>query len=159
MTKTNNKPVVLGLGNPIFQDEGIGIHVVHQLMDNDMVARVELIDGGTDGLLLLNTVETAEKLLVIDAVNGQQKAGTVYRLEDDEIPLLAKKKLSPHQLSFQEVLALARLRGKFPKSLVLIGVQPRTLDWGTELTPETAKVLPDVINLVEKQIDEWLEIG
>lgn len=151
----NNKPVVLGLGNLIFQDEGIGIHVINQLMKGDMAKRAELIDGGTDGLLLLNTVETAENLLVIDAIDGLQKAGTIYRMEDDEIPILTKKKLSAHQLSFQEVLALAQFRGKFPKSLVLIGVQPKTLDWGTELTPDISKAIPKVIKLVHDQLEKW----
>jgi len=150
------KPVVLGLGNPLFQDEGLGIHVIHQLMGGRLGDRAELIDGGTDGLLLLGTVEGAGHLIVIDAIDGDFPPGTIKQLQGQEIPLFANAKLSPHQLGFQEVLALARMRGKLPEQIVLFGVQSESLEWGTELSPEVARSVPRVIDLVYKQIDNWL---
>lgn len=150
------KPIVLGLGNPLFQDEGLGIHVIHRLMEGELDGRTELIDGGTDGLILLGTVEEARHLIVIDAIDGGFPPGTINEWEGCQIPLFAHGRLSPHQLGFQEVLALARMRGKFPEHMILFGVQSKSLDWGTDLTPEVAGSVPTVINLVHKQIENWL---
>lgn len=155
---TQTKPIVLGLGNPLFQDEGFGIHVIHQLMKESLNERAELIDGGTDGLGLLGIVEKAELLLVIDAIDAGCQPGTIKRLESDEIPALLHTMLSEHQLGFQEVLALARLRGRLPQQLVLIGVQPQCLDWGIELTPTTAKTVARVKEMIYEQIDNWLKV-
>ena len=151
-----HKPVVLGLGNPLFQDEGLGIHVIQQLMGGRLGERAELIDGGTDGLTLLGTVEEAHHLIVIDAIDGGFPPGTINEWEGCQIPLFGHGRLSPHQLGFQEVLALARMRGKFPEQMVLLGVQSKSLEWGTSLTPEVARSVSVVINLVHKQIDNWL---
>jgi len=151
----NPRPVIMGLGNPLFQDEGLGIHVINELMISDLFERAELIDGGTDGLALLGVVEDAHRLIVIDAIDGGFKPGTVRQLQDQEISLLTRGKLSAHQLGFQEVLALAQMRGKYPQHLVLIGVQPQTLEWGTSLSPEVASVVPQVINMIYAQIAEW----
>lgn len=151
-----SKPVVLGLGNPIFQDEGIGIHVVHQLMRDKLNESIELVDGGTDGLILLDTVEKTDNLLIIDAVNLNQAPGSISIIEGKDITVFAQAKLSQHQLSFQEVLGLALLRGRLPKRLSLIGIQPKTIDIGTNLTPEVAQAVPKVINIVNDTMKKWL---
>lgn len=156
MIETDNKLIILGLGNPLFQDEGLGVHVIHQLMHEEMNNRIELIDGGTDGLGLLEIVERADYLIIVDAIDGNLTAGTVKKLDASQIPLIITKKLSPHQFSFQEVLALAHLRNKVPQKMILIGVQPKSLDWGTELTREVAAVVPVIINLIYKEIEKWL---
>jgi len=150
-----SQPVVMGLGNPLFQDEGLGIHVINQLMASDLGERAELIDGGTDGLSLLGAVEAARHLLVIDAIDGGFRPGTIKKLQDHEISIFARAKLSVHQLSFQEVLALARLRGRYPEQIVLIGVQPQSMEWGISLSSEVSKAVPQVISMVYKQIDYW----
>jgi len=156
MKNTNNeRPVVIGLGNPLFQDEGLGIHVINQLMMGDLGERAELIDGGTDGLALLGIVEEARHLMVIDAIDGEFRPGTIKKLQDKEINLFTRARLSAHQLGFQEVLALAQMRGKYPEQIVLIGVQPQTMEWGTSLSSEIASVVPQVINMVYEQIDKW----
>ena len=151
-----NKPVVLGLGNPLFQDEGLGIHLIQQLMQNDIDDQVELIDGGTDALALLGVVEEAEYLLIIDAIDDDAPAGTIRQLSGDAIPLLATCRMSAHQIGFQEVLALASLRGKLPAHIVLFGVQPQSLDWGTELSPPVANTLPLLTEMVYTQINAWI---
>lgn len=152
---TMNSTCVMGLGNPLFQDEGVGIHIIHELMQGDLAGQVELIDGGTDGLALLGVVEDAERLLVIDAIDGEYPPGTIKRLENEEIPMLSQAKVSPHQASFQEVLALARFRGRLPSQLVLIGVQAKSLDWGTSLNPEVSSSVPAVMQMVHEQVDRW----
>ena len=87
ITMTRIKPVILGLGNPLFQDEGLGIHVIHQLMREEISQRADLIDGGTDALPLLGIVEDATELLIVDAINGNCLPGAIQRLEGSEIPL------------------------------------------------------------------------
>lgn len=151
-----NKPVVLGLGNPLFQDEGLGIHLIHQLMQDSTNEQVEFVDGGTDALALLGVVEEAEHLLIIDALDGDHPPGTIRQIAGEEIPFLATNKMSVHQIGFQEVLALANLRGRLPAHIVLIGVQPQSLDWGTELSPPVAQTLPCLTEMVYKQINAWL---
>jgi len=151
-----NKPVVLGLGNPLFQDEGLGIHLIHQLMHEAMDEQVEFVDGGTDALALLGVVEEADHLLIIDAIDGDHPPGTIRQLTGKEIPLLVNGRMSVHQIGFQEVLALAGLRGRLPADIVLIGVQPQSLDWGTELSPLVAQTLPCLTEMVCEQINAWL---
>ena len=151
-----NKPVVLGLGNPLFQDEGLGIHMIHQFMQEESNEQAEFVDGGTDGMALLGVVEEAEHLLVIDAIDGGYPPGTIRRLAGAEIPRLVAGRMSAHQVGFQEVLALAGLRGKLPAHIVLLGVQPQSLDWGTELSPPVAKTLHCLADMVNEQLDVWL---
>jgi len=150
-----SRPVVMGLGNPLFQDEGLGIHVINELMAGDLGARAELIDGGTDGLTLLGAVEDAKHLIVIDAIDGGLRPGTIKQLQNEEINHFARAKLSAHQLGFQEVLALAQMRGRYPEHIVLIGVQPQSLDWGTQLTSVVSRAVPQVMDMVYKQINYW----
>lgn len=151
-----NKIMVLGLGNPLFQDEGLGIHMIAQLRRDLINEQVELVDGGTDGLTLLNVVEDTDHLLVIDAVDGDDPPGTVRKLSGRDIPMLVSGRISVHQLGFQETLALAALRGRLPQHLVLLGVQPQCLDWGTQLSPPVAKALPDLTVLIHEQLHEWM---
>lgn len=150
-----SRPVILGLGNPLFSDEGLGIHLVHQLMLEEIASRVVLVDGGTDALSLLGIVEDAEHLLVIDAVDGDEPAGSLYSLQGGDISLRLSGRISAHQIDFQEVLALAGLRGRLPAHLVLMGVQPQSLDWGTELTSKVAGAMPRLHEAIYEQIANW----
>lgn len=153
MTKT--KPVILGLGNPLFQDEGLGVYCIARLAEAGIHEKAELVDGGTDALALLGVVEEASLLLVIDAIAADAPAGTICRVSGEEIPLLTSGRMSAHQIGFQEVLALASLRGKSPAELVLIGVQPESLDWGTELTPAVTATIPVLVEMVQQQLAAW----
>lgn len=150
-----NKAVILGLGNPLFSDEGVGIHLVQSLMQEEISERAEIVDGGTDALYLLGTVEGTEHLLVVDAIDGDGAPGSLYRFEGDQIAMGWKNRLSAHQIGFQEVLALARLQGRLPAQIVLLGVQPLSLDWGTEMTETVAGVLPRLHTMVYEQLASW----
>ncbi len=150
-----NKMVILGLGNPLFQDEGLGIHLIWQLMEEGIDERVELIDGGTDSLALLGIVEEAACLLIVDAIDADEPPGSIRQIAGEEIPLMVTRKMSAHQIGFQDVLALARLRNRFPDQIVLIGVQPESLDWGTELSLPVADTLVRVKEMVYAQIHSW----
>ena len=144
MTNVTRK-VVLGLGNLLNRDEGLGVHAL-KLLDAQLgeQSNFELLDGGVLGLNLLMIVEECSHLLILDAVNVGKPAGTVVELTKEQIPLYAGIKLSQHQVTFQEVLGLAKIRGHLPEYLHLVGVQPEDISVGLELSPTVAQVLPEV---------------
>lgn len=153
---TADRRIVLGLGNTLNRDEGVGVHALAALrvrLGSD--DSVELLDGGVMGMNLLPVVESASHLLVLDAVNADAPPGTVLELTAERIPLVAHLKLSQHQLSFQEVLGLAKIRGKLPAYLHLIGVQPVDMTIGVDLSPRAAAALPVVVERAVRQLTAW----
>ncbi|MEI7644810.1 MAG: HyaD/HybD family hydrogenase maturation endopeptidase [Chloroflexales bacterium] len=151
-----NRSVVLGLGNMLNRDEGLGVHAVRAMAARlGPAAGVELVDGGTIGLGLLNMVEACEHLLILDAADGRREPGTLIELRGEQIPLYAGVKLSQHQITFQEVLGLAKMRGRLPPYLHLIGVQPADMAIGLELSPTVAATLPAVLGRARILLTGW----
>ena len=130
--------LVLGIGNVLWADEGFGVRVVEALAGRYRFGpTVRVMDGGTQGIYLVDQVRWADVLVVFDAVDYGLPPGTLKRVEGAEVPrFLGAKKMSLHQTGFQEVLALADLLGDYPDQLLLIGVQPVELDdFGGSLRP------------------------
>lgn len=151
-----NRSIVLGLGNILNRDEGLGVHAVRALEARlGPGAGVEALDGGTIGLGLLNMVEECEHLLILDAADARREPGALIELRRDEIPLYAGVKLSQHQITFQEVLGLAHMRGRLPPKLHLIGVQPADMTLGLELSPLVAARLPAVLARARDILTGW----
>jgi len=155
MTEAKRK-VVLGLGNLLNSDEGLGVQALKRL-DSYLgeQSAVELLDGGVLGLNLLMIVEECSHLLILDAVNAGKPAGTVVELRKDQIPLYSGIKLSQHQVTFQEVLGLANIRGYLPEHLHLIGIQPEDLSIGLDLSPTIARALPEVVSRACTVLQSW----
>lgn len=155
MTESKRK-VVLGLGNLLQKDEGLGVQAL-KLLDTQLGGRsdFELLDGGVLGLNLLMIVEECSHLLLLDAINKGKPAGTVIELKKAEIPLYSGIQLSQHQVTFQEVLGLANIRGNLPEHLHLIGVQPEDFSTGLELSETVANALPEVVFRAEKILENW----
>ncbi len=155
----NKRKVVLGLGNLLQKDEGFGVRAVQALeaeMGRELRRdQVELVDGGTLGLDLLPLVEDCSHLLVLDAVESQASPGTLVELDKEQIPLFVGIKLSQHQVTFQEVLALAGLRGNLPEQVYLIGIQPCDLGSGLELSQEVERKLPQAILRAVEVLRGW----
>lgn len=150
------RKIILGIGNLLQRDEGVGIHAIRRLQAKQPSGLdYELIDGGTLGLNLLQLIEEASHLIVLDAIDAQRGAAALIELTVEEIPLMSTIKLSPHQLSFQEVLGLAMVRGHFPKHLALLGIQPADMGVGVELSPPVARALPQLIARAEELAREW----
>lgn len=138
-----NRILILGIGNLLWADEGFGVRVVQALQRNyDFPESVRLMDGGTQGLALLPYVQAADTLIIADAVDFKCDPGTLLELRDAEVPAyLGAKKMSLHQVSFQEVLALSELLGHSPRHIYLVGVQPCILeDYGGSLS-DTVKAM------------------
>jgi hydrogenase maturation protease len=150
---------VLGVGNLLRTDEGMGVHAVRALAErhrNDL-PDVEFLDGGTLGLNLLPYVEDATSLLILDAMDVGSPPGTVTELTGDSIPRFAGIKLSEHQVTLQEVLGLAQVRGRLPSRLILIGMQPADLETGISLSPAASAALPGMLLQVEAILRSWSE--
>ncbi len=130
--------LILGIGNVLWADEGFGVRVVEEMQRRYRFGdNVRLLDGGTQGIYLVDQVRDADVLVVFDAVDYGLPPGTLKRVLDGEVPkFMGAKKMSLHQTGFQEVLALADLMGGYPQHLLLIGVQPVELDdFGGSLRP------------------------
>jgi len=148
--------LVLGLGNLLLSDEGIGVHVVQHLSQRyDVPEQVQILDGGTLGLGLLPYLQGVTHLLVVDAVDAGQPPGTVVRLEGEEIPSALAHKMSMHQVGLQELLALSQLSGHTPAHIVLIGVQPASLEPGLEPSPLIAAHLSALADRVAGELRAW----
>ncbi|MCK9607445.1 MAG: HyaD/HybD family hydrogenase maturation endopeptidase [Methylomonas sp.] len=128
--------LLLGIGNLLWADEGFGGRVIERLQKNYRFPdHVTVLDGGTQGLYLVEHVQMANVLVVFDAIDFGLPAATLKCIENDDVPnFLGAKKMSLHQTGFQEVLATAQLLGQYPKHLLLVGVQPEELeDYGGSL--------------------------
>ncbi|RMC95590.1 HyaD/HybD family hydrogenase maturation endopeptidase [Aquitalea palustris] len=150
--------IIMGLGNLLWADEGFGVRAAEQLYARyQLPGNVEVVDGGTQGLLLLPYVEAADRLILFDAIDFGLEPGTLKVYRDDAVPAyLTAKKMSLHQTGFSEVLALADLKGNLPASIVLIGVQPVQLeDYGGSLTEPVRARLEPALSLAVAQLQEW----
>ena len=148
--------LVLGIGNTLNTDEGLGVHAVNRLKKMlGEIDGVDMLDGGTLGLNLLPLVEDVTHLLILDAVNAAQPGGTVIEMDRDEIPLYGGFRMSQHQLTFTEVLGLALIRNHLPANLHLIGIQPVSLAIGVGLSPEIESAMPDLLRRAIRKLQDW----
>jgi hydrogenase maturation protease len=151
MTQT----VVLGLGNLVHADDGVGVHAIHGLQRDERVPPgVVLIDGGTQGLALLPHVSGIDRLLVIDAMDTGEAPGTLLRFEGRALRGLPGK-ASIHQLGFADLMVALELLGESPGEVVVFGVQPESTEWSAELTKPVAGSLAPLIDCVIAQLKSW----
>jgi len=140
------KTIILGIGNTILSDEGVGVHAAEALRAAyELPHDVDVIDGGTAGMELLDPLTGIDLLLILDAIKAKRAPGTVILLTGKEVPAFFRAKLSPHQISICDVLASLEFAGHPPKDLVLIGCEPESLELGTELTPAIAAKVPEMV--------------
>jgi hydrogenase maturation protease len=141
---------VVGIGNALLRDEGVGCHVVHA-MEGISLPDVKIIDGGTcpDVLQLL---EDADKLVIVDAVKGGGTPGQIYRFHLEDITLEQKPFLSLHDMDFADSLKLMQLGHNIGEA-VIIGVEPREINWGLELSPELQEKVPQIIDAILSELN------
>lgn len=139
---------VVGVGNILLQDEGIGIHVIRALRetigDRD---DVELIDGGTSPDALLG-LETVPRLILVDAARRGGPPGSIYRFHPSDISVESDSIMSLHQMGLLDSLKMMRLSGNQPDEIIIIGVEPKQIDWGLELSPELKEKLLQIVTAV-----------
>jgi hydrogenase maturation protease len=150
--------VVLGIGNVLWADEGFGVRCVQALQRHwSFAPHVQLVDGGTQGLYLIQHVQAATKLLIFDAIDYGLEPGTLKLIENEDVPrFMGAKKMSLHQTGFQEVLMLALLTERYPQQVLLVGCQPEVLDdYGGSLRPKLKLALEDAVALGVDRLREW----
>jgi hydrogenase maturation protease len=156
----DNKITILGIGNTLYKDEGIGVHSLPMIEAAlKSVSNIEIIEGSTDGMRLLGPIEATNYLIVIDAINAGKKGGTIISLEGEEIPAYFGIKMSIHQLGFQEVLFAAKIREKYPKNIMMFGMQPTSLELGVELSETNQQKLPTLVDQIVKQVYQWRSVS
>jgi len=141
---------VLGVGNILLRDEGIGCHVV-QTLEKIPLPDIKVVDGGTcsDAVQLL---EDVDKLIVVDAVKGGGIPGQVYRFHLEDIALEEKPFLSLHDISLVDSLLLMRRLYNIGK-ITIIGIEPKEIEWGLELSPELQEKLPRIVEIILAELD------
>lgn len=151
-----NSIVVLGVGNILLTDEGLGVHVVEDLKANyTFTPQISLIDGGTMGMELLTYMRGMKKILLIDAVNGGEAPGTIYEFPHRELEQYFTDHISVHEVGMQDILRIRAIQENPLEDAIVIGVEPESLDVGFEPSVPVQKALPEVKDRVLRVLREW----
>ena len=154
MSKTDI--AILGLGNIFMQDEGIGVHIANLLnIDYTFTPPVKIIDGGTTGTDLLPYFEDSKKILIIDAVNFEEKPGHIDIIYDDDILTMLTTKLSLHHLGLSDVLSMIKLLDIKPDVICLVGIQPYHMELSLEVSAEIKNDYDQILDSVWSVLGTW----
>lgn len=150
----NDQIGILAVGNLLRRDEGVGLHLLELLKDK-VAPEIELLDGGTSGMSLLGFIASKKHLIILDAVDDGRTPGEIVEWRGNDVPKYTKGKLSLHEMSLAEVLYWAHFTGNIPQEIVVIGIQPESLAWGTELSEAARQSLPEALAKVMKYVELW----
>jgi hydrogenase maturation protease len=155
-TSERVRTVVIGLGNPLMGDDGVGIAALERLRATwHLPDGVELVDGGTWGMNLLPIIEDADQVLLIDAIKTGAQAGTEVVIPRARLPRYLATKISPHEVDLCDVLALAELRGTLPDDTVAVGLEPERVELSSELSEPLRARLDALVAAVVRQLATW----
>lgn len=156
------KTLVLGIGNTLLTDEGVGVHVL-QALEPELghFPNVTLLDGGTLSFTLAGPIEEADALIVVDAANIKNKPGEWALLEGEDMDafLMSNRKASVHEVGLTDLRAIAILAGHWPQKRALLAIRPQTIDWGEQPTAAVAAAIPPVCAAIVEQIREWQRVA
>lgn len=148
--------VILGIGNILLSDEGVGVRAVERLeADYDLPAGVRALDGGCSAMEMLEDLENLDGLIVVDAVYAHQAPGELVHLEGEQVSSFFRSRMSPHQVGLSDVLAALELTERAPKQRVIIGIKPVSMGLSMDLTPTVAARLPEMIARVVATLEGW----
>lgn len=150
----NSKIVVIGIGNLLLMDEGIGVHTINELEKHDLPESIEIYDGGTGGFKLIDLMHGAARVIFIDAVETGKAPGSVTIFSTEEVcSIYNKKKYSLHDTDLMEIIKMTEMLGN-PPMIEIVGVQPKTISYGTTLSKELAGSMSNIVNTVLRKIEE-----
>lgn len=157
VAKKNERILVLGVGNSLLTDDGVGIHVIEIIRrKNGFGPHVSICDGGTIGLTLLPHIEEAERLIVVDAAQLGAAPGVVRMFENERMDEhLSRARSSVHEVALSDILDAARLGGTVPKKRVLIAIQPQETGWGEAPTQAVRDAMPAACDAVRDYVERW----
>ncbi|MCM8612970.1 HyaD/HybD family hydrogenase maturation endopeptidase [Accumulibacter sp.] len=145
--------VVLGVGNVLLSDEGLGVRAIERLQRaHRLPPGVEVIDGGTSGMELLEQLEGIDALIMVDAIRAGAPPATPIRLAGNALPVFFRTRLSPHQVGLCDVLASLELLGRSPRHICILGLQPQSLALGMELSREVEEGMPALLDMVTAEL-------
>lgn len=148
--------MIIGLGNRLMTDDGVGLEALRAFEESyGLPQGVDLLDGGTLGLDLLVHIEGYPRVLIADCVTAGHPPGTVFRLEGNEVPRAFSQCLSPHQMGLKDLVAVLELQGRLPEALIVLGVEPQSIEMGLELTDPVREALPRLVAAMERVLREW----
>lgn len=157
-TKRLKKTLVLGIGNTLLSDEGVGVHVLHELQQNHHIeGDIEYLDGGTLSFTLAGPIESCDQFIVVDAAELKSAPGTVQVFEAEAMDnyITNGNKRSVHEVGLADLLSIALLSGHLPEKRALVGIQPQKLDWGEQPTPRVADAIPLAASEVSNLVNRW----
>lgn len=143
---------IIGCGNLLMQDEGVGIHLIRHLHDKQMPDDVELVDAAAGGFDLLDFIEGSSRVVIVDAVKARGKPGDIYKFAPEDFDVDPLLKTSLHDVCLKDVFNILKLAGKLP-SVTVFGIEPKSMGWGMDLTDEVKKALPRLGELVMKEME------
>ncbi len=150
------KTIILGIGNTLISDDGVGVHIINKLeKEYNLPDDVSIIDGGTKGLDLLPFIEGNDRMLIVDAANFDKAPGTIDTVIGDDIPQFLSMKLSMHQIGLPDTLFAAKLMDIAPAEMCLIGIQPKSMETGLELSQEISSRFDALFDKVMEKLKEW----
>jgi hydrogenase maturation protease len=156
------KTLVLGIGNTLLTDEGVGVHVL-QALESELayLPDVTLLDGGTLSFTLAGPIEEADALIVVDAANIQSRPGEWALLEGEEMDtfLMGNRKASAHEVGLIDLRAIAILAGHWPEKRAMLAIQPAVIDWGERPTPAVAAAIPPACAAIHELIRGWRDVA
>lgn len=145
--------VIIGVGNILLRDEGVGVHVAQELQKRPWPSNVQIFDGGLAGIGLLDFFAEASKVLLIDAAEMNRSPGTLVRFTPEEVrSRSADLRFSSHDIGLMEVLELAKALGHGPADIVILAIQPKEISWGTDLTPEVQAAVNKAVDAVSAEV-------
>lgn len=148
--------LVVGIGNNLLGDDGAGIHAIERLRAKNLPKHVELVDGGTLSFALLEKVENAAYLIIVDAAELDSEAGTVQVFKDAEMDqfLSTSRRPSVHEVNLLDVLTAARLRGRMPPRYAMVGIQPRDVEWSSIPSSPVDKAVDEAVEIIAGLVGE-----
>lgn len=143
---SEKRPLLLGIGNILLSDEAIGVRVIEKCEQDRRFAAIDIVDGGTAGMELLDEIADRPLVVIVDAIRSKEEPGTIHLLEDEQVPRLFSQKLSPHQLGLSDVLSALVMTEEFPKKIFLVGVVPESIEPGIGMSESIAGKVDQVIS-------------
>ena len=148
--KSEGKILIVGMGNFIYRDEGIGVHIIREMEKMKLPSHIELLDIGTSTMDLISYMKEVKKLIVIDAMRAGGKPGTIYKCKPEDLLPKDEGPISLHEIGLLETLNMTKKLGMEIQT-VIVGIEPEIMEWGTELTEAVKNKIPMIIEAVLKE--------
>ena len=151
MSLTIKDTIIIGIGNILLQDDGVGVHVIEQLENEKLPSTIELVDGGTSTLDTLGFFLDYKKVIVVDCLKAGLEPGTIYKIKPEDIKNYKKENLSIHDVQILDVVKMANMMDKYPE-VVIFGIEPEKISLNLEMTETMISKIPEIIFNIKKEL-------